>query len=96
MTIIKTVEFRNNLKEILEKIYNGEEDIVLDYYGKLFNITAKTNSKKTKKKTHAQEIIEKYRNLPPMKLTDPIFNEKDPAQEKANFRNLMASRYDNK
>jgi hypothetical protein len=94
MIIVKAVELRKNLKQILEKIYNGtEEDIVLDYYGKLFQITPIENIK-TKKKTQAQRVIDHFKNIKPVKLTDPIFNEADPAQEKANFRNLMASRYD--
>jgi hypothetical protein len=66
--------------------------LVLDYYGELFEIVPV--KKDDKKMTQAQKIVAKYSNLPPIKLTDPIFNEADPAQEKENFRKLMAARYD--
>jgi hypothetical protein len=94
MIIVKTVEFRNRLKELLEKIYNGEEDgIFLDYYGKVFEIKPVNKASKTKK-TKTQKLIEHFQNRERLDFAnDPIFNEADPAQEKANFRELMVKRY---
>lgn len=97
MSVIKAVQLRQNLKEVLEKVYNGEEkDLFLDYYGKLFKIIpiSKDKFEKGVKKTQAQMVIEHFKNLPPKKLTNPIFNEDDPAQEKENFRNLIYKRYE--
>lgn len=88
--IVKTLELRKNLKQLLEK--SEEEDLFLDYYGKLFKITP--IKKNAKKLTQTQKVVEYFKNRPPIKLTDPIFNEADPAQEKANFRNLRYRSYD--
>jgi hypothetical protein len=88
--IVKTLELRKNLKQLLEK--SEEEDLFLDYYGKLFKITP--IKKNAKYMTPTQKLIAKYSNLKPIKLTDPIFNENDSAQEKANFRNLKYGNYD--
>jgi hypothetical protein len=93
MTIVKTAQFRKNLKEILEKIYNGnEKDFFLDYYGKLFQIVP-VNNDATKNKTQSQKAVEYFETLPSKKLTSPIFNEADAAQEKENFRKLIAGGY---
>jgi hypothetical protein len=88
--IVKTLQLRKNLKQLLEK--SEEEDLFLDYYGKLFKITP--IKKDTKKLTQTQKLINFFQDLPPRKLTDPIFNEADSAQEKANFRNLKYGNYD--
>ncbi len=94
MTIVKTVQFRENLKEILEKIYSGnEKDFFLDYYGKLFQIVP-VNNDASKNKTQSQKAVEYFENLPSKKLTSPIFNEADPAKEKENFRKLTAGVYE--
>jgi len=94
MTIVKAVELRKRLKELLEKIYNGEEEsLVLDYYGKYFEIKPLTTDEKGGEKTETEKFIEKYSNLPKLQFYNPIFNEADPAQEKANIRELMAKRY---
>lgn len=79
--IVKTLELRKNLKELLKKSH--EENLYLNYYGELFEIIpVKKNAKKL---TQAQKLIEYFANLSPKKLTDPIFNELDSAQEKANL-----------
>ena len=90
MTIVKSAKFRENLKELLKSSY--DDKLILDYYGELFEIIPV--KKDAKKLTQAQEALEYFKNLPPMKLTDPIFNEADPAQEKANFRNSRYSKYE--
>lgn len=90
MTIVKSAKFRENLAQLLKNSY--DEDIFIDYYGQLFQITPVQKS--AKKLTQAQKLIAKYSNLKPMKLIDPIFNESDPAQEKANFRNLRYAKYE--
>jgi len=94
MTIVKTVQFRKNLKKILQDSHT--QKVFIDYYGELFEIKPAQSDadQKNTPKTKTQKLIEKYSNLPPMKLTDPIFNEADPAQEKKNFRELMAKRYE--
>lgn len=86
--IIKTFQLRKNLKELLKSSYN--EDLILDYYGELFKI----EPVKAKKLTPAQKAINHFKNLKPRKLTNPIFNEADAAQEKVNFRNLRYGNYD--
>lgn len=90
MTIVKSAKFRENLKELLKSSY--DDKLILDYYGELFEIVPV--KKNAKKMTKAQNLIAKYSNLKPIKLTDPIFNEADPAQEKANFRNLRYGEYE--
>jgi 23S rRNA U2552 (ribose-2'-O)-methylase RlmE/FtsJ len=88
MIIVKSVQFRENLKELLEKAYNGEEeDLFIDYYGKLFKIVPV--SKKQVQKTQSQKVLEHFKNRKRHIFADnSIFNEADTAQEKENFRNL--------
>ena len=90
--IVKTLQLRKNLKELLEMSYKEDEELFFDYYGKMFQIVPVSKKKTTK--TRTQEFIEKYSNLPPIRLTNPIFNEADSTQEKANFRNLRYGNYD--
>jgi len=92
MTVIKAVALRKNLKEILESIYSGNEDIVLDYYGKLFKIEPLTSDSKNKSKTQA--TLDFFTQLPEIDLADPIFDENNPTKEKENIRNSMASKYE--
>jgi|GEM_PF-5483838 len=91
MPIVKSLQFRKNLKGLLEASY--KEDLILDYYGKLFLI--KPVNKNAKMKTKAQETLEYFKNRKRHSFADdPIFNEADPAQEKANFRNLRYGQYE--
>ncbi len=90
--IVKTLQLRKNLKELLEMCYKEDEDLFLDYYGKMFQIVPV--SKKKTKKTHAQKIVDYFKGRKRQPFADdPIFNEADPAQEKANFRNLRYGNY---
>lgn len=90
MTIVKSLQFRKNLKSTLLKSY--DEEVMIDYYGELFQIVPV--KKNPKKQTQTQKIIAKYSTLKPVKITDPVFNEADPAQEKANIRDLMYGTYE--
>lgn len=88
--IVKTLEFRKKLKELLESSWS--EELILDYYGDLFKITpVKRNSVKM---TQSQKVIAKYSKLKRQTIKDPIFNEQDPAMEKENFRNYRYNKND--
>ncbi len=90
MAIIKSVQFRKNLKKTLQSSYTDK--VLIDYYGELFEIVPV--KKDDKNLTQAQKLIAKYSKLKPRKLTDPIFNEADPTKEKENIRNLIYGKYD--
>lgn len=69
--LVKTVQFRENLKQLLEAAYGigktEPEPLILDYYGKLFKIVPIKSEEK--EMTQMQRIIQKYSNLPPRKLS---------------------------
>jgi hypothetical protein len=84
--IVKTVQFRKNLKELLKNAYDNNEELVLDYYGQLFEIVPKKSG--VTKPTKKQKLITHFSKIKPVKLNSSIFDEANPSKEKENFRNL--------
>ena len=74
------------LKSLLQTVLKGEDNLVLDYYGELFEI----KPLRQKNKTQVQKIVQKYAKSSRLKAADDsIFNEGNSAQEKKNLREYL-------
>ena len=83
--IVKALKLRQDLKSLLKMVLKGEDRLVLDYYGELFEIVPLKSSDKTQN----EKIIDKYSQLGGIKLVDSIFDENKPDQEKKNIRDYL-------